>query len=115
MLLRVVAERDAEVAQLRLLVDKLKAQLLRRAREQFGASSEQLATQLTLIGAEAADAPLAPVVPLQQRAQRKPRRNERKLPVHLPRETRVHHPDGLAAGRASAANAAASCANSVKT
>jgi cell division protein FtsB len=42
MLLRVVAERDAEVAQLRLLVDKLKAQLLRRAREQFGSSSEQL-------------------------------------------------------------------------
>lgn len=97
-LLRVVAERDAEVAQLRLLVDKLKAQLLRRAREQFGASSEQLAAQLTLIGTEAADAPLAPVVPLQPRAPRKPRSNDRKLPVHLPRETRVHYPEGLAAG-----------------
>ncbi|MCU0966023.1 MAG: IS66 family transposase [Burkholderiaceae bacterium] len=97
-LLRVVAERDAEVARLRLLVDKLKAQLLRRAREQFGSSSEQLAAQLTLIGAEAADVPRAPVVPLQQRAPRKPRRNERRLPEHLPRETRVHQPEGLAVG-----------------
>ena len=97
-LLRVVAERDAEVAQLKLLVDKLKAQLLRRAREQFGSSSEQLAAQLTLIGAEAAAAPPAAVLPLQPRAPRKPRKSERKLPEHLPRETRVHQPEGLAAG-----------------
>lgn len=46
-LLRVVAERDAEVALLKLMVDKLKLQLARRAREQYGRSSEQL----TLIAA----------------------------------------------------------------
>ena len=35
--------RDAEVALLQLLVDKLKLQLLRQVRARFGASSEQLA------------------------------------------------------------------------
>ena len=35
-------QRDAEVALLKLMVDKLKLQLLRRARAQFGSSSEQL-------------------------------------------------------------------------
>ena len=52
-LVRVVAERDAEVALLKLMVDKLKAQLARRAREQYGSSSEQL----TLIAAQAPSAP----------------------------------------------------------
>ena len=41
-LLRIIAERDAQVAHLTLLVDKLKLQLARRAREQYGSSSEQL-------------------------------------------------------------------------
>ncbi|MBU1358898.1 MAG: hypothetical protein KKC79_17080 [Gammaproteobacteria bacterium] len=41
-LLRVVEERDAEVVLLKLMVDKLKLQLLRSARARFGASSEQL-------------------------------------------------------------------------
>lgn len=41
-LLHALAQRDAEVARLQLLVDKLKLQLLRRAHEQYGASSEQL-------------------------------------------------------------------------
>ena len=35
-LLRVVAERDAEVALLKHMVDKLKLQLARRVREQYG-------------------------------------------------------------------------------
>ena len=48
-LLHLIAERDAEVALLRLTVDKLKLQLARRAREQYGSSSEQL----TLIATEA--------------------------------------------------------------
>ena len=94
-LLRVITERDAEVALLKLMVDKLKLQLARRAREQYGPSSEQLDAQLTLITAEApkatttgAAAPAAPTKP------RKPRRDNRKLPEHLPRETRVHHPKG---------------------
>ncbi len=95
-LLRVIAERDAEVALLKLMVDKLKLQLARRVREQYGASSEQLDAQLTLISAEtpqhlSVDAKLLP-----RTGQRKPRRDNRKLPEHLPRETRVHQPKGHA-------------------
>ena len=41
-LLRVVEERDAEVMLLKLMVDKLKFQLLRSLRARFGSSSEQL-------------------------------------------------------------------------
>ena len=41
-LLRVIEVRDAEVVLLKLMIDKLKMQLLRRARAQFGSSSEQL-------------------------------------------------------------------------
>ena len=40
-LLRVVEARESEVAFLKLMVDKLKLQLLQRTRSQFGASSEQ--------------------------------------------------------------------------
>lgn len=41
-LLRVIEVREAEVALLKLMIDKLKLQLLRRVRAQFGPSSEQL-------------------------------------------------------------------------
>ena len=41
-LLRVIEVREAEVVLLKLMVDKLKLQLLRRVRAQFGRSSEQL-------------------------------------------------------------------------
>ena len=58
-LLRVIAERDAEVALLKHMVDKLKLQLARRVREQYGRSSEQLDAQLTLIPAEAPKASAA--------------------------------------------------------
>lgn len=91
-LLRVIAQRDAEVAHLKLLVDKLKLQLARRAREQYGRSSEQL----TLIAAEAAKpaVSVAGAVASPEKPSRKPRA-ERKLPEHLPRETQVHHPKGF--------------------
>ena len=91
-LVRVVAERDAEVALLKLMVDKLKAQLARRAREQYGSSSEQL----TLIAAQAPSAPTnGGVASTPHTKPRKPRRDQRKLPDHLPRETQVHHPKGF--------------------
>lgn len=62
-LLRVVQARDAEVALLKLLVDKLKVQLLRQARARFGASSEQLdAPQIVLI----ADLPMHELAPVTQ-------------------------------------------------
>jgi transposase len=95
-LLRVVAERDTEVALLRLTVDKLKLQLARRAREQYGSSSEQLDAQLTLIDTEPAKAEPAGAAPPSGTKPRRPRRVPRKLPEHLPRETRVHQPKGHA-------------------
>lgn len=91
-LLRVVQARDAEVALLKLLVDKLKLQLLRQVRARFGASSEQLAdTQMALIE----ELPLPGFVPLA-----KPPRahaansagSDRSLPAHLPRENQVYRP-----------------------
>lgn len=95
-LLRVLAERDAEVALLKLVVDKLKAQLARRARDQYGASSEQLGAQLTLIAAEAPKAPTSGgVASARHTKPPKLRRDQRKLPEHLPRETQVHHPKGF--------------------
>ena len=41
-LLRIVQAYEGEVAMLKLLVDKLKLQLLRARRAQFGSTSEQL-------------------------------------------------------------------------
>jgi transposase len=97
-LLRIVAERDAEVALLKLMVDKLKAQLARRAREQYGSSSERLAAQLTLIETEVPHEEPARAQPdsaaLLPKTQPRRRRDQRQLPEHLPRESRVHHPVG---------------------
>ena len=94
-LLRVLDARDAEVVLLKLMVDKLKLQLLRRVRAQFGPSSEQLDPQIALIegvplyelpptkaGAKA-DAANAPAV-------------DRKLPAHLPRDSQVYRPEASA-------------------
>jgi transposase len=96
-LLRVIAERDAEVALLKHMVDKLKLQLARRVREQYGRSSEQLDAQLTLIPADAPKACEASAAQPPKMKPRKPRRDQRKLPEHLPRETQVLHPKGYAA------------------
>jgi len=90
-LLRVIEVRDSELALLKLMVDKLKLQLLRRMRSEFGVSSEQLAAQASLIDGD--------VVPPEPRAL--PAKTEaanaaeidRSLPAHLPREAQVHRPD----------------------
>ncbi len=102
-LLHVIAQRDAEVALLKLMVDKLKLQLARRVREQYGASSEQLDAQMTLITGDAPKVSQAIAAPPPPNAKpRKPRRDNRKLPEHLPRETLVHHPKGYAGDTACA-------------
>lgn len=66
-LLRVVEERDAEVVLLKLMVDKLKLQLLRSLRARFGSSSEQLDDpQIALLEGEPLyerPAPIAVAVP----------------------------------------------------
>lgn len=91
-LLRVVEERDAEVVLLKLMVDKLKLQLLRSLRARFGSSSEQLDDpQIALL----ADEPLyerpAPIVSAAADAANAPQ-IDRKLPAHLPRESQVYRP-----------------------
>ena len=108
-LLRLIAQRDAQVALLELTVQKLKLQLARRLRQQYGPSSEQMGAvgeagaQLTLIEAPPPSAnakartPASGTARLAATPPRKPRRQARQLPEHLPRETRVHHPNADAA------------------
>jgi len=80
----------------RLELERLKIQLARLRRTQFGRSSEQLAAEirqlelaLDALSGEASVTPVsATVTPLSSRVPRKPAR--RPLPAHLPRETLVH-------------------------
>lgn len=92
-LLRVVEERDAEVVLLKLMVDKLKLQLLRSLRARFGSSSEQLDDpQIALLeGAPLYEVP-APAVPGAPDAAKAPQ-IDRKLPAHLPRESQLYRPE----------------------
>jgi transposase len=111
-LLGVIAERDAQVVHLTLLVDKPRLQLARRAREQYGSSSEQL----PLMTSETAQTTTPAAMPPKKEQRRKRERKPRELPAHLPRETQVHHPRATRhKRRAPAASAAASCAKSAKT
>ena len=78
-LLRVVEARESEVAFLKLMIDKLKLQLLRRTRSQFGPSSEQLQDpQIALIEGQPLDehaapkAPRSPRLPIRQRSIARP-------------------------------------------
>ena len=80
----------SEVQRLKLMVDKLKLQLARRVRAQFGVSSERFDLQASLI---------EPVA-LEHLPVRKPTapaanagRVDRSLPAHLPREQREVRPD----------------------
>lgn len=98
-LLRIIEVRDSEVALLKLMVDKLKLQLLRRVRSEFGTSSEQLDAQINLIEVGTTQASLAAAAPA---ASDKPTAAnapeiDRSLPAHLPREAQVHRPDVTAA------------------
>jgi len=91
-LLRIIEARDSEVALLKLMVDKLKLQLLRRVRAEFGSSSEQWAAQIPLIdGGEAAVAMQAKAAPAQTCAN--DAQIDRRLPAHLPREVQEHLPE----------------------
>ncbi|CAN5756210.1 hypothetical protein BH11PSE13_BH11PSE13_42050 [soil metagenome] len=96
-LLRVVEEKKAEVVLLKLMVDKLKLQLLRSARARFGASSEQLDDpQIALLeGAPLYEQP-APIVAAAPDAANAPQ-IDRKLPGHLPRESQGYRPEATSA------------------
>jgi transposase len=92
-LLRVVEAREGEVAFLKLMIDKLKLQLLRRTRSQFGPSSEQLQDpQIALIEGQPLDEEAPAKEPKLPAAANTPE-IDRTLPAHLPRETRHYRPE----------------------
>src|SRR5438876_746538 len=89
-LLRVVEARDAEVVLLKLMVDKLKLQLLRNLRARFGSSSEQLDdAQIALLEGEPLYERPTPIAAPAPDAANTPE-IDRKLPAHLPREAQVY-------------------------
>jgi transposase len=96
----VIAARDAEVHLLKLTVLKLKLQLARRNRAEFGASSERFDAQGTLIEPAPLDEVRArvPAADTGRAAANKPE-IDRSLPAHLPREEQVHRPEASAAHR----------------
>ena len=84
-LLRIIEARDSEVALLKLMVDKLKLQLLRRVRAEFGSSSEQWAAQMPLIdGGDVVMTSRSKLASTQAPAN--DAQIDRSLPAHLPRE-----------------------------
>jgi transposase len=104
-LLRVVQERDGEVAFLKLMVDKLKLQLLRARRAQYGQSSEQLDDpQIALIEGEPLDG-IAPRKTPPKTEAANSQGIERQLPAHLPRENQVHRPEASEARHDASGNA----------
>ncbi len=104
-LLRLVQARDAEVALLKLLVDKLKLQLLRQVRARFGASSEQLDDpQIALIDGLPVPG-LAPVAKTPEAPAANSEGLDRSLPAHLPREHHVYRPEASDARRDAAGQA----------
>ena len=95
-LLRVVEAREAEVAFLKLMIDKLKLQLLRRIRSEFGTSSEQLEDpQIALIEGAPLDEQAAPKALAKLAAANTPD-IDRKLPAQLPRDTQIYRPETTA-------------------
>jgi transposase len=91
-LLRIIEARDSELALLKLMVEKLKLQLLRRTRAEFGASSEQLDAQALLIGAAESPIP-TPTASASTAPAANAATLDRSLPAHLPRETQLHLPE----------------------
>ncbi len=96
-LLRVVEERDSQLAMLKLMVDKLTLQLLRARRAQYGRSSEQLDDpQIALIeGAPLDEHPASKPAPKTEAANSAV--IDRQLPAHLPRENRELRPEATEA------------------
>jgi transposase len=94
---RLVIEQRATLLSREVEIEKLKMELARLKRLQFGRSSEQLSAriaqlELSLEELEASESviasPIVAVQPIQERERAKPAR--RPLPAHLPRETVTH-------------------------
>lgn len=100
-----VEERDAQVVFLKLMVDKLKLQLLRARRAQYGRSSEQLNdAQIALLEVEPLDEHPAPKATPKADAANAAGL-DRRLPAHLPREDQVHRPAAIDAAHDAAGKA----------
>lgn len=91
-LLRLIAARDSEVALLKLMVDKLKLQLLRRVRSEFGTSSEQWSAQMELIDGGQVEVTTQTKAVYKQ-APTNDAQIDRRMPAHLPRDVREHLPE----------------------
>jgi transposase len=97
---RLLIERDAEVIAARLMIEKLKLQIARLRRIQFGRRSERhdahvaqlelLVEELETSLAEVPNTPAAEVPADQTQAAPRTPPVRRPLPVHLPRQTQVH-------------------------
>lgn len=106
---QVVHARDAEIRMLRLVVQKLKLQLVRRNRMIFGSASERFAdgtpgAQGSLLEGEVLDGigpkkPAAAAVSPASNTAANDKSVDRSLPAHLPREPQVHRPDVTSAHR----------------
>jgi transposase len=100
---RLLAQREAELLEARLLIEKLKLEVLRAKRDKYGASSERLKQlqQLELLVEELESErervhAMTPAKPDGQDSNGKgqePGRGRKPLPEHVPRETQVHQPD----------------------
>ena len=92
-----VETRDAETLHLRTWIEKLRLEIARLKRMQFGRSSEKLQTQIEQLeliveDLEQEQASTAPEAPVQAKAARQ-QPVRRPLPEHLPRETVRHEPE----------------------
>lgn len=106
---QVVHARDAEIRMLRLVVQKLKLQLVRRNRMIFGSASERfadgtMAAQGSLLQGEVLDGidsktPGTAAVSPAANTAANDKTVDRSLPAHLPREPQVHRPDVTSAHR----------------
>lgn len=97
---RVIEAQGAEITLLRLTVDKLKLQLFKRVRAEFGSASEQLdGVQMALIQGVPLDKPATPTPPVAPKASDAANAPavDRSLPAHLPRQTEVLRPDATPA------------------
>ena len=101
---RALQASQAEVALLKLTVEKLTLQLLKARRAQFGSSSEQLDRQIALIQAEPLDEQRAAEAAAKRKAANRANA-DRRLPAHLPREEHVYRPDASEALRDTAGHA----------
>lgn len=100
---RLLAQREAELLEARLLIEKLQLEVLRARRDKYGASSERLKQlqQLELLVEELESErervhSTTPAKPDDQDSSgrgQEPGRGRKPLPDHLPRETQVHQPD----------------------